>query len=69
MTPSELLPYLTTAVGFLIVFVLNGIKGEISEVKTSVKALEVDLRGGMTDLDRRVAKIEARCEVHHNVDA
>ena len=62
---TQLLPYLTTIIGFLIVYVLNGIKAEIKDVKTSVKSLEEDLRGGITQLDRRVTKMEASCNYTH----
>ncbi len=61
----ELVPYLLTVLGFLAVYVLNGIKGEIKEVKTTVKALENDLRGGFGSLDRRVTALETRCTMHH----
>lgn len=59
------MPYMVAIIGFLIVYVLNGIKGEIKEVKVSVKNLETDLRGGITELDRRLSKMEIRCETHH----
>ncbi len=62
----NILPYLTTVIGFLIVWVLNGIKGEIKDVKTTVYSLERDLRDGMSNLDRRVTKIEAGCDYMHN---
>lgn len=62
---TQLLPYLTTIIGFLIVYVLNGIKAEIKDVKNSVINLEADLRGGITQLDRRVTKIEAGCNFMH----
>lgn len=55
---------LLTVVGFLIVFVLNGIKGEIRETKNAVQNLEKDLRDVISEIDRRVTKIEARCERH-----
>lgn len=45
---------LLTAVGFLIVNVLNGIRNEIKEVKTTVQ----DLNGAFTHLDKRVVKLE-----------
>jgi len=61
----HVLPYFTTAIGFLIVYVLNGIKAEIKDVKNSVRSLEEDLRGGITQLDRRVTKIEAGCSYMH----
>lgn len=56
-----ILPYLTTVVGFLIVWVLNGIRGEIREIKTSVSGLREEL----IDIDHRVVKIEAGCSYMH----
>lgn len=58
------LPYIASVIGFLAVFILNGIKGEIKEVKKSLAGLERDMRDGVAALDRRVAVIEARCEHH-----
>lgn len=52
---------LLTVVGFLIVFVLNGIKGEIRDTKRAVQGLEADLRGAISAIDRRVTVIETRC--------
>lgn len=65
---AELFPYLTTIIGFLIVYVLNGIKSEITDVKTSVKNLEVDLRDGITSLDRRVTRLETKCDKTHEAN-
>lgn len=62
---SDILPYLMTVIGFLIVYVLNGIKSEIKDVKTTVKSLENDMRGGIGDLDRRITAVESRCLVYH----
>ena len=62
---TEIIPYLLTVMGFLAVYVLNGIKGEIKEVKVTMGKLETDLRGGVANLDRRVAVIESRCSGHH----
>ncbi len=69
---GEFLPYFMTVIGFLIVYVLNGIKGEIKEVKITVRSLEADLRGRISDLDRRhsgldrrVALLEGRCDANH----
>lgn len=64
---SEIIPVLLTVLGFLAVYVLNGIKSEIKEVKTTIGKIEVDLRGGMAALDRRVTTIETRCEIKHGV--
>lgn len=65
---ADVLPYLMTIIGFLIVYVLNGIKSEIKEVKTTVKSLENDMRGGIGDLDRRITAVESRCLVYHEMD-
>ncbi len=56
-----ILPYLTTVIGFLIVWVLNGIKGEIREVKTTVTGLREEL----IKLDHRVIRIESDCAYTH----
>lgn len=59
----EIIPYLLGIIGFFAVYVLNGIKQELTEMKTSVRALEADLRGSLSQLDRRVTTIEAN---HNN---
>lgn len=68
MTPADVLPYLMAVIGFLIIYVLNGIKGEIKDVKTVVQGLERDMRDGITGLDRRVTAIESRCQAYHSKD-
>ncbi len=67
---NELLPFLLTIIGFLVVYTLNGIKNEIKDVKVTVGKLETDLRGSLSNLDRRqaddaarIAALEARCEL------
>lgn len=73
---DQLLPYLLAVIGFLIVHVLNGIKGEIKDIKGQLSKIESDLHGRVTDIDRRhqdtlvehdrrISKIEARCDVQH----
>ena len=62
---SGVFPYIAAVIGFLIVHVLNGIKSEITEVKTTIHGLERDFREGITSLDRRVSMIEARCQTTH----
>jgi hypothetical protein len=57
----SILPYLTTVIGFLIVWVLNGIKAEIRDVKTTVSGLREEL----IKLDHRVIKIETGCSYIH----
>lgn len=62
---TEVLPYLLSVIGFLVVYVLYGIKSEIREVRTSVNALEGELRSGIGTLDRRVTVMETRCAGEH----
>lgn len=62
---ETLIPYLATIIGFLIVWILNGIKTEIREVKTSVKTLEMDLRSSHNDLSNRVTRLEADSDYYH----
>jgi hypothetical protein len=67
---------LLSTIGFLIVYVLNGIKAEISEIKGQLSKIEADLHGRISDIDRRnqnqnveierrLSHIEARCAVVH----
>lgn len=59
---TELMPYAVTIIGFLIVWVLNNIKDEIKEIKTTVTELNTDMRGGVSELDRRVLRLELNCK-------
>ncbi len=59
---TEIIPYLLTGLGFLAVYVLNGIKSEIKEVKVTISSLEKDLRGGVSNLDRRLSTLEGKCD-------
>jgi hypothetical protein len=56
---ADILPYLMAIIGFLIVHVISGIKGEIKEVKTAVSGLEKDLRTIINSIDNRVSILEA----------
>lgn len=62
---GEFIPYLLTMVGFFAVYVLRGIKDELKDLKMTVKGLENDLRGGYASLDRRMTKLETRCDMSH----
>ena len=73
---SELLPYLLAVIGFLIVFVLNGIKAEIKEIKGQLGKIEDDLhrrvsvidqrhQDSKVDFERRLSHVEARCAMEH----
>lgn len=72
----DVMPYLLGIIGFLIVYVLNGIKTEIRDVKAAVTRIESDLHKRVSDVDRehserindvanRLAHIEATCMAHH----
>lgn len=63
---------LLSVIGFLIVFVLNGIKDEIREIKGQLSKIEGDLHTRVSDVerrsqdrsvdfDRRLSHVEARC--------
>ena len=63
--------------GYLAVYVLNSIKSEIRDIKTSLSGLEKDMRGvvagleremnaHVTSLDRRVSSIEGRNQLKDN---
>ncbi len=76
ITHKDILMWLIPIVGFCLIYILNGIKKEIQEVKTTVNSvstlstqkveeikalitkLEIDLRSGLSSLDRRVADLE-----------
>jgi hypothetical protein len=76
---NDAMPFLLLAIGamlsvigFLIVFVLNGIKGEISDIKGQLTKIEGDLHARVTEIDRRltdkhteidrrVTTVEAHC--------
>lgn len=62
---ADLLPYLTTIIGFLIVYVLNGIKAEIKDVKITVKGLEKDFSEVINRLEYRVTVLETGCTFMH----
>lgn len=64
-------------IGFLIVFVLQGIKSEIRDVNDKLEKIETDLHKRVSDIDRRhqdvmveidrrLSKVEARCDFQHN---
>lgn len=63
---NEVMPYVATVMGFLAVYVLNNIKQEMRDIKTSLNNLEKDMRDGVSNLDRRVTIMETRCSSNHN---
>ncbi len=58
---NEVIPYLLAIIGFFAVFTLNGIKGEIKEIKNAFNKLDEFLEG----IDRRVTVLETRCQARH----
>lgn len=62
---EALIPYLATVIGFLIVWVLTGIRTEMKELKTSVESIRTELGNKHQDLESRVVRLEAGCEYMH----
>ena len=58
---------LLTVCGALAVIVLNGIKGEIKEIKTSLSSLETDMRDGLSGLGHRVTILETKCQMNRDI--
>lgn len=58
MDQALLTNILLGAVGFLIVYTLNGIKAEIKEVKTAMNVLSAELQ----NIDTRVTVLEVKAE-------
>jgi hypothetical protein len=54
-----------SVIGFLGVFILNGIKNDISEMKNSLKAFETKMYTEITELKERITKVETGCQVRH----
>ena len=44
---------------------LDGIKIAVNNTNKTLIIIEKDLRGDLSDLDRRVIKIESRCDFEH----
>ncbi len=44
---------------------LSEIKAEIQLTNNTLKNIEKDLRGDLANLDRRVTKLETRCDAEH----
>lgn len=65
MSPDTLINVLIGALGFLIVYTLMGIRSEIRDLASTMKGLENDLRGQLSELDRRVTRVESSCEARH----
>jgi len=62
---AALVPYFATVIGFLIVWVLTGIRSEMKELKNSVESIRTELGNKHNDLESRVVRLEAGCEYMH----
>ncbi len=59
-------PYLMSGIGFLVVYVLMGIKNELSDLKLSLRDLEKEVWPRITQLEVAVSKIQTMCHVMHS---
>ncbi len=62
---AALIPYFATVIGFLIVWVLTGIRTEMKELKNSVESIRTELGNKHNDLESRVVRLETGCEFMH----
>lgn len=67
MTPDVIIQTLIGALGFLIVYTLMGIRAELRDLTSTMRHLENDLRGQLSDLDRRVTRVETNCDARHEI--
>jgi hypothetical protein len=79
---SALLPYAVAIIGGLFASLvaivgwvgsqiniqLRDMAGRVDSISKTLSNIERDLRGDLSDLDRRVTRIEARCEAQHEED-
>jgi hypothetical protein len=79
MTAETLLPYAIGAVGALLGVLaavlgwvgtqinarLGGLTEEMKATNSTLTKIERDLRGELSRLDRRVTRVEARCDLTH----
>lgn len=61
MTFADIMPVIMGALGFLIVYTLNGLKGSINKLGGVVE----NLRGDLQTHGDRLTKLETRCEFEH----
>lgn len=70
---AEILPvviWIMVALGSALIGLLSWIGAfvwkRLGDIAELLRAIERDLRADLSDLDRRVAKIEGRCSVQHD---
>lgn len=45
---------------------LEALTKEVASTNGTLRAIEKDLRNDLSQLDRRVTRVEARCDIEHN---
>ena len=58
---QEVLPYLLAILAFTVVWILNGIKSDIHELKNIITGIAANI----AHLERRVSHLEGVVETHH----
>ena len=58
---QEFLPYLLSILAFMVVWILNGIKSDIHELKNIITGIATNI----AHLERRVSHLEGVVETHH----
>lgn len=44
---------------------LGNIEGELGKTNDTLSKIETDIRGELSQLDRRIAVVETRCQINH----
>jgi len=68
--------WLITSIGGLLIFTLGwigkmvisrlgNIEGELGKTNDTLSKIETDIRGELSQLDRRIAVVETRCQINH----
>lgn len=82
MTDAILLPYAFTVIGALLALLcsvlgwvglsmnrrLHELTKEVASTNITLNKIERDLRGELSRLDRRVTRVEARCDLTHGAE-
>jgi sensor domain CHASE-containing protein len=42
------------------------VDAKFEQIHTVLSSIERDLRGDLVDLDRRISRLETRCDLHHH---
>lgn len=80
MSADFVLPYFVSMIGALLAALctvlawvglninkrLEALTKEVASTNGTLRAIEKDLRNDLSQLDRRVTRVEARCDIEHN---